>query len=94
MTTATREFIECAKCKSLLANDDPKLWGKLADCPKCGMGNRLPKPGSATLTERQLLGEIHAELVKANKVLSLFYILMIINIVCAILFGVIVSFNA
>jgi phage FluMu protein Com len=94
MAADKREFVECAKCKSLLANDDPKLWGKLVDCPKCGAGNRLRKPSSPTLTDHQLLGEIHAELVKANKVLTLFYILMIINMVCAIFIGIIIMFNA
>jgi len=69
--------IECPKCKSTLANDDPSLFGKRVDCPKCSTTITLPRPSamflevatSQTLSEKQLLLGIHDELIKSNKML-------------------------
>ena len=88
MPTEDKPFVECPNCKSLIANDKPALYGKRVGCPKCNSDVRLPKIGSPAkatsdgLTERQLLNEIRSELVAVNKVLSFFYILAIINLVC------------
>jgi ribosomal protein S27AE len=82
MFSEDKPTIECPRCKSLLANDDPALEGKRVECPKCGESVTLPRISSVEgWSEKQLLAEIRGELVKSNRMLSLIWILAILHLI-------------
>ncbi len=77
--------IECPKCGHQL-EDDPKYHGKKVECPQCNAVFKFPRREAvlavrSEVTEKQLLTQIRDEMIKTNKMVSLFYRLVVINLV-------------